>query len=134
MRVIKQTIVNVDPDNGTCMVESARGNRYPVELNRLTNAEVGDQALVTKSLSGKWTMVDVEKKYPAPLSVTDFPRDEHGDLDVIEHCKYLKLIEGMTESKRVRFDQYLRKKYGNETSKMVEPTRQATLFGEVNSQ
>ena len=114
MKIIRQTIVNVDPDNGTCLVKSAKGICYPVDLNRLTNAEVGDEALVTKSLSG-WIMVDVEKKYPAPLTVHDFPRDEHGDLNVIEHCKYLKLIEDMPESKRVRFDQYLREKYGDDT-------------------
>lgn len=126
MRIIKQTIVNIDPEHGTCMVESARGNRYPVELNRLTNAEVGDQALVTKSL-GRWIMVDVEKKYPAPLTVHDFPRDSNGDLNVIEHCKYLKLIEDMPESKRVRFDQYLRNKYGDETPNSVEPVQVTTL-------
>ena len=128
MKPIWQTVINVDTDNGTCMVESARGNRYPVELNRLCNVEVGDNALVMKSFRGNWIMVDIEKKYPAPLTVHDFPRDSNGDLNVIEHCKYLKLIEDMPESKRVRFDQYLRNKYGDETPNSVEPV-QVTLFG-----
>lgn len=115
MRPVWQEVINVDTDNGTCLVKSSRGNMYPVELNRLTNVEVGDNALVTKDLSGSWIMVDIEKKYPAPLTVYDFPRDNNGDLNLIEHCKYLKLIEDMSESKRVRFDEYLRAKYGNET-------------------
>ena len=127
MRPVWQTVVNVDTDNGTCMVKSSRGNIYPVELNRLTNVEVGDEALVMKSFRGDWIMVDVEKKYPAPLTVHDFPRDEHGDLNIIEHCKYLKVIEDMSESKRVRFDEYLRKKYGCEVSRDTEPEPQDTL-------
>ena len=123
MRPVWQTVVNVDADNGTCMVESSKGNRYPVELNRLTNVEVGDQALVMKSFRGDWIMVDVEKKYPAPLTVHDFPRDSNGDLNIIEHCKYLKVIEDMSESKRVRFDEYLKKKYGCEVSHDTEPVQ-----------
>ena len=130
MKPVWQTVITVDESNGTCMVESAKGTRYPVELNRLCNVEVGDNALVIKSFRGNWIMVDIEKKYPAPLTVYDFPRDSNGDLNVIEHCKYLKLIEGMSESKRVRFDQYLRNKYGCETSHEVEPKSvQATLWG-----
>ena len=75
MNPVWQTVINIDEPNGTCMVESAKGNRYPVELNRLCNVEVGDDALVTKDLSGSWIMVDISKKDPAPLDVTEFPRD-----------------------------------------------------------
>ena len=127
MRPVWQTVVNVDTDNGTCMVKSSRGNIYPVELNRLTNVEVGDEALVMKSFRGDWIMVDVEKKYPAPLTVHDFPRDSNGDLNIIEHCKYLKVIEDMSESKRVRFDEYLKSKFGCEVSRDTEPEPQDTL-------
>jgi len=126
MKPVYQTVVNVDYDNATCMVQS-RKNIYPADINRLNKTiNVGDEALVTKALDGTWIVIDVDPKYPAPLTVHDFPRDEHGDLNVIEHCKYLKLIEDMPESKRVRFDQYLRKKYGCETNK-VEPLQVTTL-------
>ena len=67
MNPVWQTVINIDEPNGTCMVESAKGNRYPVELNRLCNVEVGDDALVTKDLSGSWIMVDISKKYPHKL-------------------------------------------------------------------
>ena len=107
MKPIWQSVITVDTDNGICMVESSKGNRYPVELNRLTNVEVGDEALVTKSLGGEWIMVDISKKYPRPLDVTEFPRDENNCLNVVEHCKYLKLIKDMSESERVNFDNHL---------------------------
>ena len=107
MKPIWQSVITVDTDNGICMVESSKGNRYPVELNRLTNVEVGDEALVTKSLGGEWIMVDISKKYPRPLDVTEFPRDDNNCLNVVEHCKYLKLIKDMSESERVNFDNRL---------------------------
>ena len=128
MNPVYQTVVNVDYDNATCMVKSSKNNIYPADINRLNKTiNVGDEALVTKGLDGVWVVVDVKSKYPAPLTVHDFPRDSNGDLNVIEHCKYLKLIEDMPESKRVRFDQYLRNKYGDETPNSVEPVQVTTL-------
>lgn len=107
MKPIWQSVITVDTDNGICMVESSKGNRYPVELNRLTNVEVGDEALVTKSLGGEWIMVDISKKYPRPLDVTEFPRDSDGCLNVVEHCKYLNLIKDLSDKDRVEFDNHL---------------------------
>ena len=113
MNPIPQTIVNVDPDNGTCMVKSGKGNIYPISLNRYVKSiNVGDTALVVKSnISKEWLLVDVINKYPAPLDVTEFPRDENNCLNIVEHCKYLKLIEDMPESKRVEFDNRLLRKF-----------------------
>ncbi len=111
MKPIWQSVITVDTDNGICMVESSKGNRYPVELNRLTNVEVGDEALVTKSLGGEWIMVDISKKYPRPLDVTEFPRDENNCLDIVAHSQYLQIIEGKTESERVDFDNMLLRKF-----------------------
>lgn len=107
MKPIWQSVITVDTDNGICIVESSKGNRYPVELNRLTNVEVGDEALVTKSLGGEWIMVDISKKYPRPLDVTEFPRDENNCLNVVEHCKYLNLIKDLSDKERVEFDNHL---------------------------
>ena len=108
MKPIQQTIVNVDLSHNTVMVESAKGNRYPVSLNHYCKTiNVGDEALVTKSLNGDWILIDVEPKYPRPLDVTEFPRDNNGCLNIVEHCKYLKLIESMPESKRVALDNHL---------------------------
>lgn len=107
MKPIWQSVITVDTDNGICMVESSKGNRYPVELNRLTNVEVGDEALVTKSLGGEWIMVDISKKYPRPLDVTEFPRDNDNCLNVVEHCKYLNLIKDLSDKERVEFDNHL---------------------------
>ena len=89
-------------------------------------------------------MVDISKKYPAPLDVTEFPRDENNCLDIIAHSQYLQIIEGKSESERVDFDNYLLRKFiqdygmkntlkhrlgqlGCETSIDVEPTSQSTL-------
>ena len=107
MKPIWQSVITVDTDNGICMVESSKGNRYPVELNRLTNVEVGDEALVTKSLGGEWIMVDISKKYPRPLDITEFPRDNDNCLNVVEHCKYLNLIKDLSDKERVEFDNHL---------------------------
>ena len=113
---ILQEIVTVDRDNGICMVKSAKGNIYPISINRYAKSiNVGDNALVVKSnVSREWLMVDVEPKTTyKPLSVNDFPRDQNGDLNIIEHCKYLKIIEDMSESEKKDFDNYLLKKWGD---------------------
>lgn len=116
MKPILQEIINVDQDNGVCMVKSAKGNKYPVSINRyIKSINVGDNALVVKSnVSKEWLMVDiVPKTVYKPLDVSDFPRDKNGDLNLIEHCKYLKLIENMSESEKKDFDKYLLDKWGN---------------------
>ena len=113
---ILQEIVTVDRDNGICMVKSAKGNIYPISINRYAKSiSVGDNALVVKSnVSREWLMVDVEPKTTyKPLSVNDFPRDQNGDLNIIEHCKYLKIIEDMSESEKKDFDNYLLIKWGD---------------------
>lgn len=145
MEPIYQTVVNVDMDNATCMVKSARGNIYPAEINRLNKTiSVNDEALVTKGLDGGWVVVDVKSKYPAPLDVTEFPRDENNCLDIIAHSQYLQIIEGKSESERVDFDNMLLRKFiqdygmkntlkhrysqlGYEVSSDMEPASQSTL-------
>ena len=147
MKPVWQKVINIDEDHGTCMVESSKGTRYPVELNRLCNVEVGDDALVMKSFRGNWIMVDTAKptkKYPAPLDVTEFPRDENNCLDIIAHSQYLQIIEGKSESERVEFDNMLLRKFihdygmknslkhrlvqiGYEVSHDMEPNGQTTL-------
>ena len=146
MNPVYQTVVNVDMDNATCMVKSARGNIYPAEINRLNKTiAVNDEALVTKGLDGGWVVVDVKSKYPAPLDVTEFPRDENNCLDIVAHSQYLQIIKDKTESERVDFDNMLLRKFiqdygmkntlkhrysqlGYETSNRdVEPSSQSTL-------
>lgn len=105
---IRQTVHLVDMDEGICMVISGKGTIYPVDLNHYCKEiNKGDTAIVTKSLSGEWLLVDVEPKYPRPLDVTEFPRDENNCLNVVQHFKYLEVIEGMTESERVDYDNHL---------------------------
>ena len=145
MKPVKQQIILVDQTHNTIMVESAKGNRYNVDLNHYCgDINVGDTALVIKDLSGSWIMVDISKKYPAPLDVTEFPRDENNCLDIIAHSQYLQIIEGKTESERVDFDNMLLRKFiqdygmkntlkhryaqiGYEVSSDMEPASQSTL-------
>ena len=146
MKPVKQQIILVDQTHNTIMVESAKGNRYNVDLNHYCgDINVGDTALVTKDLSGSWIMVDISKKYPAPLDVCEFPRDENNCLDIVAHSQYLQIIDGKSESERVDFDNHLLRKFiqdygmkntlkhrlgqlGCETSNRdVEPTDQPTL-------
>ena len=115
MNPVYQTVVNVDYDNATCMVKSSKNNIYPADINRLNKTiNVGDEALVTKALDGSWIVIDVNHKHPRQLDVTEFPRDENNCLNIVEHCKYLKLIEDMSESERVRFDNMLLRKFIND--------------------
>ena len=107
-------------------------------------AIVGSEALVTKGLDGGWVVVDVKSKYPAPLDVTEFPRDENNCLDIVAHSQYLQIIEGKSESERVDFDNMLLRKFiqdygmkntlkhryaqiGYEVSSDMEPASQSTL-------
>ena len=145
MKPTYQTVVNVDMDNATCMVKSARGNIYPADINRLNKTiNVGDEALVTKALDGSWIVIDIEPKYPKPLDVVEFPRDNNNCLNIVQHCKYLEVIKDMSESERVDFDNMLLRKFiqdygmkntlkhrygqlGYEVSHDMEPESQAKL-------
>jgi len=146
MNPIPQTIHLVDQDNNICMVISGKGNIYPVDLNHYCKEiHPGDTAFVVKSrVSGEWLLVDVEPKYPKPLDVTEFPRDENNCLDIIAHNQYLQIIEDKTESERVDFDNMLLRKFiqdygmkntlkhrygqlGYEVSNDMEPNGQTTL-------
>ena len=112
MKPIKQTVHLVDPEHNMVMVMSGKGNIYPVDMNHYCKSiDVGDQALVTKSISGEWILVDVEPKYPRPLDVTEFPRDNDNCLNVVEYGKYQDIIEDMTEAERVAFDNHLLKNF-----------------------
>ena len=112
MKPIYQTVHLVDHDNDMVMVMSGKGNIYPVDMNHYCKEiKEGDQALVTKSLSGEWILVDVEPKYPRRLDVTEFPRDENNCLNVVEYGKYQDIIEDMTEAERVAFDNHLLKNF-----------------------
>ena len=146
MNPIPQTIHLVDQDANVCMVISGKGNIYPVDLNHYCKEiKPGDTALVVKSnVTGEWLLVDVEPKYPKPLDVTEFPRDENNCLDIVAHSQYLQIIEGKSESERVDFDNMLLRKFiqdygmkntlkhrygqlGYEISHDMEPESQATL-------
>ena len=112
MNIIPQKVHLVDQDEGICMVMSGKGTIYPVDLNHYCkDINVGDTAFVTKTLDGNWALVDVESKYPKPLDVTEFPRDENNCLDIIAHSQYLQIIEGKSESERVDFDNMLLRKF-----------------------
>jgi len=112
MKPIKQTVHLVDPEHNMVMVMSGKGNIYPVDMNHYCKEiKEGDQALVTKSLSGEWILVDVEPKYPRRLDVTEFPRDNDNCLNVVEYGKYQDIIEDMTEAERVVFDNHLLKNF-----------------------
>lgn len=107
MKPIRQTIHYVDDD--CCMVKSSKGNIYPVDLNHYCKQiNVGDTALVTKSLNGEWLLVDVENKHTKPLDITDFPRDNTGCLNWIAYSQYLDVTEDMKPSEREEFDNYLK--------------------------
>ena len=112
MNILPQKVHLVDQDEGICMVISGKGTIYPVDLNHYCkDINVGDTAFVTKTLDGNWALVDVESKYPKPLDVTEFPRDENNCLDIVAHSQYLQIIEGKSESERVDFDNHLLRKF-----------------------
>lgn len=146
MNPIPQTIHLVDQDNNICMVISGKGNIYPVDLNHYCKEiRPGDTAFVVKSsVSGEWLLVDVEPKYPKPLDVTEFPRDNNNCLNIVQHCKYLEVIRDMSESERVEYDNHLLRLFiedygmkntlkhrlvqiGYEVSHDMEPNGQTTL-------
>ena len=108
MKPIRQTIHLIDETNNVCFVISGKGNIYPVDLNHYCKTiRPGDTAIVTKTFTGEWILIDVINKYPAPLDVVEFPRDENNCLNIVQHCKYLEVIKDMSESERVEYDNHL---------------------------
>ena len=132
---VKQRIILVDQTHNTIMVESAKGNRYNVDLNHYCgDINVGDTALVTKDLSGSWIMVDVINKYPYtnPLDICQFPRTESNDLNHVEYYKYRKVFDELhSDRERNEMNTFLidlfKEKYGYDALRNVEPTSQSTL-------
>lgn len=111
MKPVWQTVTDVS-DCGTCLVESTKGNTYPCTINPyVKNIEIGDQALVSRSLSGEWVVIDIERKYPKPLDICEFPKTQSNEFNWIAYGEYLKAIEDMKPSERVRFDEYLKAKW-----------------------
>ena len=135
MKPVKQQIILVDQTHNTIMVESAKGNRYNVDLNHYCgDINVGDTALVTKDLSGSWIMVDVINKYPHanPLDICQFPRTESNDLNHVEYYKYRKVFDELhSDRERNEMNTFLidlfKEKYGYDALRNVEPTSQSTL-------
>ena len=135
MKPVKQQIILVDQTHNTIMVESAKGNRYNVDLNHYCgDINVGDTALVTKDLSGSWIMIDVINKYPHanPLDICQFPRTESNDLNHVEYYKYRKVFDELhSDRERNEMNTFLidlfKEKYGYDALRNVEPESQATL-------
>ena len=135
MKPVKQQIILVDQTHNTIMVESAKGNRYNVDLNHYCgDINVGDTALVTKDLSGSWIMVDVINKYPHanPLDICQFPRTDSNDLNHVEYYKYRKVFDELhSDRERNEMNTFLidlfKEKYGYDALRNVEPTSQSTL-------
>ena len=135
MKPVKQQIILVDQTHNTIMVESAKGNRYNVDLNHYCgDINVGDTALVTKDLSGSWIMIDVINKYPHanPLDICQFPRTESNDLNHVEYYKYRKVFDELhSDRERNEMNTFLidlfKEKYGYDALRNVEPTSQSTL-------
>lgn len=105
-----QTVTHISEKTGDCLVQSTRGNSYPVQMNNFSGIEVGDKVQVTKSLSGRWIIINVNH-YPEHLDITDFPRDADNNLNWVEYGKYLEVIKDMRPPERVRFDNYLREQW-----------------------
>lgn len=135
MKPVKQQIILVDQTHNTIMVESAKGNRYNVDLNHYCgDINVGDTALVTKDLSGSWIMVDVINKYPHanPLDICQFPRTDSNDLNHVEYYKYRKVFDELhSDRERNEMNTFLidlfKEKYGYDALRNVEPDSQSTL-------
>ena len=135
MKPVKQQIILVDQTHNTIMVESAKGNRYNVDLNHYCgDINVGDTALVTKDLSGSWIMVDVINKYPHanPLDICQFPRTDSNDLNHVEYYKYRKVFDELhSDRERNEMNTFLidlfKEKYGYDALRNVEPAGQSTL-------
>ena len=115
MKPVWQTVVHVSTNTGDCLVESRRGNSYPVQLNNVPDVQVGDKALVSKAIDGSWIILRVKKENNSQhLDISDFPRDDDGNLNWIEYHKYLSIIERMREPERIRFDNHLREAFKGE--------------------
>lgn len=134
MKPIRQTIHLIDEKNNVCFVISGKGNIYPVDLNHYCKTiRPGDTALVTKTFTGEWLLVDVEPKYPYsnPLDITQFPRTDSNDLNHVEYYKYRKIFDELrTDRERNEMNTFLidlfKEKYGYDALRNVEPG-QSTL-------
>ena len=131
MKPIRQKVHYVDQDHNTCMVMSGKGNIYPIDLNHYCKEiKVGDTAIVSKSLNGDWLLVDVEPEYPFsnPLDVTQFPRTDSNDLNIVEYWKYRAEFDKLkSDRERNEMNTFLidlfKEKYGYDALKNnVEPT------------
>ena len=135
MKPIRQTIHYVDQTNNTCMVMSGKGNIYPVDLNHYCKEiRPGDTALVVKNFAGEWLLVDVEPKYPYSnaLDITQFPRTDSNDLNIVEYWKYMAEFDKLkSDRERNEMNVFLiklfKEKYGYDALRNAEPTGQATL-------
>jgi hypothetical protein len=135
MKPIRQKVHFVDPTHNQVMVISGKGNIYPVELNHFVKEiKPGDTAIVVKSFTGEWLLVDVEPKYPFsnPLDVTQFPRDKHNNLDILGYWHYrAEFDELKSDRERNKMNVFLiklfKEKYGYDALRNVEPKVQASL-------
>ena len=129
MKPIRQTVHLIDKEHNQVYVKSGKGTKYPVDLNHyLDDINVGDVAIVTKAISGEWILVDVENKYPYadPLDVTQFPRTDSNDLNIVEYWKYRAEFDKLhSDRERNEMNLFLinlfKDKYGYDALRNVEP-------------
>ena len=135
MKPIKQTIIHIDHENNLVFVQSGKGNKYSVDMNHyVKDINVGDTAVVTRSISGEWILVDVINKYPYAkmLDVVQFPRLQGGDLNIVEHWKYVAEFNKLkTDKERNEMNTFLiklfREKYNYDPFQYVDDPAQVTL-------
>ena len=106
---VTQKVHHLSPEEGKVFLESRLGTVYPVDINHyIKSLEPGDTVVVEM---GTWKILDIQQQTVPMLDITEFPRTKNGDLNHIAYLQYLKAIEEMRESDRIRFDEYLIKKY-----------------------
>ena len=106
---VTQKVHHLSPEEGKVFLESRLGIVYPVDMNHyIKSLEPGDTVVVE---TGTWKILDIQQNTIPILDITEFPRTKNGDLNHIAYLQYLKAIEEMKESDRIRFDEYLIKKY-----------------------
>ena len=108
---ITQKVHHLDLEQGKVYLESRLGKIYPVEVNRyIKNINPGDMVTIEITTNG-YKLIDCESVGNPILNIVEFPLTEKGDLNYIAYLQYLEAIEGMTKAERIRFDEYLIKKY-----------------------
>ena len=106
---VTQKVHHVSPEEGKVFLESRLGTVYPVDMNHyIKSLEPGDTVVIE---TGTWKILDIQQQTVSMIDITEFPRTETGDLNHIAYMEYLQAISDMTESDRIRFDEYLIKKY-----------------------